>query len=145
MLGKPVHFHLHDGHPLSAFSPFGVPDHLSFLAEIPLNFEHRGRLTTPHMFGPAGLAQIAGKAIEVIGRERVSFTLEIHPTNERLSLGDVSPMFTHWVDKTNAEKMNHWLSVLSENHRLLKSSLAATPTGSLRGTPEELDRRKAVR
>src|SRR5262249_28945589 len=36
--GKPVHFHLHDGHPLSTFSPFGVADHLSFSAEIPLRF-----------------------------------------------------------------------------------------------------------
>ena len=26
-LGKPVHFHLHDAHPFSTFSPFGVSDH----------------------------------------------------------------------------------------------------------------------
>lgn len=30
-LGRPLHFHLHDGHPLSTFSQFGVSDHLSFL------------------------------------------------------------------------------------------------------------------
>src|SRR6185369_2272821 len=38
-LNKPLHFHLHDGHPLSTFSPFGVADHLGFLTEIPLAFE----------------------------------------------------------------------------------------------------------
>src|SRR6266404_3922463 len=42
-LGKPLHFHLHDGHPLSTFSPFGVSDHLSFFAQIPIEFEFRGR------------------------------------------------------------------------------------------------------
>src|SRR5262249_31046655 len=41
-IGKPVHFHMHDGHPLSKFSPFGVSDHLSFLVELPLHFEYRG-------------------------------------------------------------------------------------------------------
>lgn len=29
-LGKPVHFHLHDGHPSSPYSSYGVSDHLSF-------------------------------------------------------------------------------------------------------------------
>lgn len=29
-IGKPMHFHLHDGHPASTFSQFGVSDHLSF-------------------------------------------------------------------------------------------------------------------
>src|SRR5262249_25433279 len=30
LLGKPLHFHLHDGHPSSTFSAYGVSDHLSF-------------------------------------------------------------------------------------------------------------------
>jgi hypothetical protein len=118
-LGKPVHFHLHDGHPLSTFSSFGVSDHLSFLQEIPLGFEYRGRRTLPLMFGPAGLSQIVAKAIETIGSERISLTLEIHPTGDRLPLGDAAPLFGHWRDKTNAERMNHWLSLLSQNHNLL--------------------------
>src|SRR5436305_461690 len=61
-LGKPVHFHLHDAHPLSTFSPFGVSDHLSFLAEIPLRFDYPGRRSLPLMFGPPGLGRIVAKA-----------------------------------------------------------------------------------
>lgn len=127
-LGKPVHFHLHDGHPLSTFSPFGVSDHLSFLAAIPIGFEWRGERTVPLMFGPAGLARIVAQALQSIGGARVSFTLEIHPTNERLPLGDASGMFSHWRDKTNAEKMNHWLAVLEENHRLVRGKIAQAPS-----------------
>ena len=122
-LGKPAHFHLHDAHPLSTFSPFGVSDHLSFLTEIPLRFDYRGQRTMPLMFGPAGLGRIVAKAIEAIGR--VSFTLEIHPTADRLSLGDAAPLFGHWRDKTNAEQMNHWLSVLAQNHALLLEAIKA--------------------
>jgi hypothetical protein len=123
-LGKPVHFHLHDGHPLSTFSPFGVSDHLSFLMELPLHFEYRGRRSVPLMFGRAGLHQIAKKAVQTIGRERVSFTLEIHPGSGQLPLGDASPLFNHWLDKTNAERMNQWLSVLRENHSALLEGLS---------------------
>ena len=113
--GKAVHFHLHDGHPLSTFSPFGVSDHLSFLAEIPLPFEYHGRQFAPPMFGPSGLRRIVVKAFECIAPAPVSFTLEIHPTFERLPLGDAAPLFAHWTDKTNAEIMNHWLWTLSRN------------------------------
>ena len=83
----------------------------------------RGRRSTPLMFGPAGLGRLVAKAIEAIGR--VSFTLEIHPTGERLSLGDAAPLFGHWLDKTNAEQMNHWLSVLGRNHALLLEAIKA--------------------
>ena len=121
--GKPVHFHLHDAHPLSTFSPFGVSDHLSFLTEIPLRFDYRGRRSVPLMFGPAGLGRIVAKAIEVIGG--VSFSLEIHPPADRLALGDAAPLFEHWRDKTNAEQMNHWLSVLGRNHTLLLEGIKA--------------------
>ena len=129
-LGKPVHFHLHDGHPLSTFSPFGVSDHLSFLATIPIGFEWRGQRTVPLMFGPAGLAQIISQALKSIGGERVSFTLEIHPAAGQLPLGDASALFGHWRDKTNAEKMNHWLAVLAENHRLLRVAITAARSGA---------------
>jgi hypothetical protein len=122
-LGKPVHFHLHDCHPLSTFSPFGVSDHLSFLTRLPLRFEYRGQRSVPPMFGPDGLAHIVTQALTALGRERVSLTLEIHPTFERLPLGDAAPLFSHWVDTANAEKMNHWLSVLAQNHALLCDAL----------------------
>ena len=114
--GKSVHFHLHDGHPLSTFSPFGVSDHLSFLAEIPLPFAYQGRRFAPLMFGPRGLQRIVAKALEGLAPAPASFTLEIHPTFERLPLGDAAPLFAHWSDKTNAEMMNHWLWTLSRNH-----------------------------
>ena len=122
-LGKPVHFHLHDGHPLSTFSPFGVSDHLSFLTAIPVGFDWRGRRTLPLMFGPAGLAQIVSHALRINAGKLLSFTLEIHPTAGQLPLGDASTLFSHWRDKTNAQKMNHWLSVLGENHRLLRAAI----------------------
>jgi hypothetical protein len=124
-LGKPVHFHLHDGHPLSTFSPFGVSDHLSFLMEIPLAFEHRGRRSVPLMFGPAGLGKIVTHALKAIGAARVSFTLEIHPTFDRLPIVESAALFGHWRDKTNAEQMNHWLAVLQANHRLLQEGIIA--------------------
>jgi hypothetical protein len=74
------------------------------------------------MFGPAGLGRLVAKAIAAIGD--VSFTLEIHPTADRLPLGDdVVPLFGHWRDKTNAEQMNHWLSVLSLNHALMLEAM----------------------
>jgi hypothetical protein len=122
-LGKPVHFHLHDGHPLSTFSPHGVSDHLSFLIEMPLGFEYRCRRSVPLMFGRAGLQQIVRKAVQAIGREHASFTLEIHPVVGKLALGDATPLFNHWVDKTNAEQMNQWLAVLRDNHAVLLEAL----------------------
>lgn len=123
MLHKPVHFHLHDGHPLSTFSPFGVSDHLSFLIEMPLNFEYRGRRSVPLMYGLSGLQQIVRRAIQAIGRELVSFTLELHPGQGQLALRDAAPLFKHWADKTNAERMNQWLAVFRENHAALLEAL----------------------
>jgi hypothetical protein len=118
-LGKPLHFHLHDAHPLSTFSYFGVSDHLSFLAEISIGFEYRGNRSLPLMYGPEGLDQIAKTTFAAIGYQAASFTLEIHPTAEQLSLGDAAPLFSHWTDKSNAERMNHWLDVLRRNQELL--------------------------
>jgi hypothetical protein len=120
---KPIHFHLHDGHPLSTFSPFGVADHLSFFAEIPLNFEHRDRRTIPAMFGPEGLSKIVSRALKPDRSAPVSFTLEIHPTGERLALDQADPLFVHWTDKTHAEKVNHWLRLLSDNHCALSLAI----------------------
>lgn len=122
-LNKAVHFHLHDGHPLSIFSPFGVSDHLGFEVGIPINFEYHGRRTLPTMYGPAGLAKVVSRALELLGAKRLSFTLEIHPTGARLPLGDASALFQRWTDKTNAEQMNHWLALLARNHELLLQAI----------------------
>jgi hypothetical protein len=121
-MGKPLHFHLHDGHPLSTARPFGVSDHLSFLEEIPIPFEHHGGYSLPLMFGPSGLTALVSATLRSLGPYRVSFSLEIHPAEGRLALGDASPLFRHWVDKTNAERMNYWLTVLLQNHQLLKTA-----------------------
>lgn len=121
-LGKPLHFHLHDAHPLSTASPLGVSDHLSFLGEIPIPFEHEGRCALPLMFGLSGLAALVAAAIRPLGPERVTFSLEIHPVEGTLPLGQASALFLHWLDKTNAERMNYWLSVLLHNHQLLKQA-----------------------
>jgi hypothetical protein len=120
LMGKPLHFHLHDGHPLSTSSPFGVSDHLGFIDEIPIPFEYHGRYSVPLMFGPSGLTMLVSEALGLLGPDRVSFSLEIHPAEGRLALGDASHLFHHWVDTTNAERMNHWLWVLQQNHQLLK-------------------------
>lgn len=119
-LGKPLHFHLHDGHPLSTFSPFGVSDHLSFFAKIWIPFLYKGKKSVPPIFGPSGLAKIVNETFTLLCPALVSFTLEIHPTDGRLPLGDASDLFNHWTNKTNAEQMNFWLSILLKNHRLLQ-------------------------
>lgn len=122
-LKKPVHFHLHDGHPLSTFSPFGVSDHLSFLQEMPIPFEYHGNRSVPLMYGPSGLSKIVRTALESPGPELVTFTLEIHPVEGREELGNAAYLFDHWQDKGNAERMNFWLSELVRNQRLLLSFL----------------------
>jgi len=124
-LGKPVHFHLHDGHPASTFSPYGVSDHLSFLTEIPIPFEYEGRHALTPLFKPEGLAEIIRTAVASLGAEHCSFTLEIHNPEGRDPLDDASEMFRHWSDKTNAERMNHWLQVLRVNHELALAALDA--------------------
>lgn len=118
-LKKPVHFHLHDGHPLSTFSPFGVSDHLSFLSWIPAPFEHEGKTLFHPMFGPSGLSSVIGESLVLFGPERLTYTLEIHPPEGRLPLGDASHLFDHWSDKENAERMNYWLSILQANQMLV--------------------------
>ncbi len=121
-LGKPLHFHLHDGHPLAQASAFGTSDHLSFLDKIPIPFEFRDKRYLDPMFGPSGLSKIIRESLRLLGPGRTSFSLEIHPTEGRLPLGDVSFLFHHWMDKGNAERMNFWLSVLCENQKLVLKS-----------------------
>lgn len=121
-LGKPLHLHLHDAHPLSTFSAFGVSDHLSFLGRIPLPFEYKGRRHLKLMFGPFGLLKLISEALRVSGPEHATFSLEIHLAEGRLYLGNASYLFNHWVDKGNAERMNFWLSVIRMNHELVMKS-----------------------
>ena len=114
-LGKHVHFHLHDGHPLVP----GLRDHFSFLTRLPITFSYQGRRSLSMMYGPGGLASIVSAAIEECSPRGVSFTAEIHQVEGRLPLADAASLFPHWRDITNAERMNYWLSVLSENAMLI--------------------------
>ena len=119
-LGKPVHFHLHDGHPLIP----GLADHFSFLTRLPIPFSYQGRQSLSMMYGPGGLASIVSGAIEACRPRGVSFTLEIHQVEGRLPLADAARLFPHWRDTTNAERMNYWLAVLGENAMLIAQRLA---------------------
>ncbi len=122
-LGKPVHFHLHDGHPLVP----GLADHFSFLTRPPIPFSYEGRRSLSTLYGPGGLADIVSTAIGACRPRGVSFTIEVHQAEGRLPLGDAAPLFSHWKDTTNAERMNYWLNVLSENAMLISWSLADLP------------------
>jgi hypothetical protein len=119
VLGKPLHIHLHDGHPLSNLSPYAISDHLSFLSEISIPFDYEGRPSLPPMFGPAGLEAIAAESLRLLRPELISFMLEIHPTEGRIPLGHAENLFANWRDTLNAERMNFWLSILAQNRVLL--------------------------
>jgi len=121
--GSRIHMHLHDAHPLSHTSPLGVSDHLSFLSEVLIPFPFRDRMSLPPVFGPEGLRRIIDSTGRIAG-DMPTFSLEIHPEGERLGLGDASGIFGHWLDKGNAERTNHWLKLLAENHRLVRSSFS---------------------
>ena len=118
-LGKHVHFHLHDGHPLVS----GLPDHFTFLMRLPIPFSHEGRESLATLYGPAGLAAIVAAATEACGLDRLSFTLEIHQVEGRLPLGDAEGLFRHSPDTANAERMNNWLSVLGQNAMLVDEAI----------------------
>ena len=122
-LGKRLHFHLHDAHPLIP----GLADHFSFLLRLPVPFTCQGRRSLSMMYGPGGLASVLSAAIEVAAPQQLSFTLEIHQVEGRLPLADASPLFSHWTDTTNAERTNYWLSVLSENTLLVAQRIAELP------------------
>jgi hypothetical protein len=118
-LGKNVHFHLHDGHPLVG----GLADHFTFLMRLPVPFGYAGRQSLATLYGPGGLAAIVAAATDAIGLDRVSFTLEIHQAEGRLPVGDAEGLFRHWRDLTNAERMNYWLSVLAQNAMLVREAI----------------------
>ena len=127
-IDKAVHFHLHDGHPLTS----GIADHRGFLTRVPIPFSFRDRFSLPQLYGPRGLAEILEHAQRM--KAQPSYTLEIHQVEGRLPLRDAQPMFAHWIDLTNAERMNYWLAVLAENHALAVELLrTATLVGSRPG------------
>ncbi|MGL4553911.1 MAG: hypothetical protein ACRC33_22355, partial [Gemmataceae bacterium] len=123
-VGKPVHFHLHDGHPASTFNAFGVSDHLSFFAQIPLPFEHAGGRHLPLIHGPTGLKRILDAARAHLPPESLSLTVEVHPMEGRLDLGEHAGLFAHWGDRTNAERMNFYLDDLIRCARLVREAVA---------------------
>ncbi len=121
-LSKPIHFHLHDGHPLSTLSLFGVSDHLSFLQQIQIPFPHQGRQLLDGIYGPEGLNRIIHAALSGLPADKLSFTLELHPQPGRTPLERHADLFAHWTDKTNAERMNYWLDRLIENSTLVRNA-----------------------
>jgi hypothetical protein len=117
-LGRTVHHHLHDGHPLVP----GLPDHRSFLFRLPIPFVHVGRCSLDPLFGPAGLERILWAATSAAATP--SLTLEIHQAEGRLPLGDAAHLFRRWVDLTNAERQNHLLAVIADNYAIATAALA---------------------
>jgi hypothetical protein len=101
---------------------FGVCDHLSFFQQIPTPFSYRGAYVLPTIFGPLGLVKVVSAAQRTPSADGLSFTLEIHPPPGRRELGEYQHHFRHWRDLTNAERMNHWIDVLLQNHQLLQEA-----------------------
>ena len=100
-LGKRLHFHLHDAHPLIQ----GLSDHFSFLIRLPIPFSYQGRRSLSMMYGPGGLAAILSAAIEAGGLQQVSFTLEIHQVEgqapARRRVAALHPLERHHECRTN--------------------------------------------
>jgi hypothetical protein len=126
-IGKRVHYHLHDGHPLVQ----GLTDHFSFFTRFPVPFEVAGAYALPPLFGPVGLAAVLHQALSRSAGSP-SFTLEIHQVEGRLPLVAASELFGQWRDLTNAERMNYWLSVLADNHLLATTLLEQVGPGESR-------------
>lgn len=138
-IGKPLHFHLHDGHPLWTLNRYGVADHASFLERVVLPFEFQGQHCLPMMYGPRGLQAIVASALRWLAAAQVSFTVEVHPVEGRQPLAAFAPHFRHWRDTTNAERMNYWLTVLLRNARLTQeAALAALGAAPALGAPPPL-------
>ena len=123
-LKKPLHFHLHDGHPASTLSKYGVSDHLSFLQTIRIPFRHGGAQALRGMYGVNGLRDVVRLAQSLLPAEKLSFTIEVHPQEGRKPLGAQESLFNHWRDKTNAERMNYWIEMLLQNAMLVRDAFA---------------------
>ena len=142
-LRRPLHVHLHDAHPLSLLSRYGVSDHLSFLQSVPVAPVVYRAGVVPSMLGPRGLTEIVRRLTGDNGPDQVTFTLEIHPTNQgqRDPLGPHQELFGHWTDLAHAELTNAWLSTLGSNVALLRETWAklhSSPAGPSRPRPPEV-------
>ncbi len=113
-IGNYVHFHLHDGHPLSTFSPYGVRDHIPFFWEIPTYLSEVGAVGG--LYGVAGLRRILSLALANIAAEKLSLTLEIHPQPGLKELtAENLGYFSEWQDLINAKAMNFWMDLVIQN------------------------------
>jgi len=121
-LDKPLHFHLHDGHPLSTFSLFSVSDHLSFLQPIRLPFAYQGRHILDGIFGVNGLIQLVHTVMQQRPAEQLSFTVEMHPQEGHTPLKEYAQLFSHWRDTSQASHMNYWLDMLINNATLVRNA-----------------------
>ena len=134
-MGKPLHFHLHDGHLLSRhsvyFAEYGVRDHVSFHQPIPVPTWVSPSGQLPTLLGEAGLRRVLGAAFAHV--QSLSFTLEIHPTRARLRkpLGEHAPLFAQWTSIGRAEMMHHWLGVLVEEHAWVRRLCAELRQGNV--------------
>lgn len=124
-IGKPLHFHLHDGHPLSTLSRYGVSDHLSFYQEINLPFTppNAATPTSPLLFGPEGAQAIVETALAALPAENLSFTFEIHPQERQCDLGPYDYLFANWRDMRHAEQMMAWLEMLLRNLAIVRQTV----------------------
>ena len=118
-IGKAVHFHLHDGHPLVP----GLADHFSFLTRFPVPFRGCGRLRATPAVRPGRTGGRAGSG-RTKQRWRAGLIHPGDPSSGRppapgFGVGDLRP----WRDLTNAERMNYWLGVLADNHLLATTLL----------------------
>jgi hypothetical protein len=71
--------------------------------------------------GDDALREVARRSEKVQGAPYIyiEYAVGLNPTEGRPPLNDASYLFNHWRDKTNGERMNHWLSVLLQNHELV--------------------------
>ena len=76
------------------------------------------------IFGPLGLRREASAARQTPAGDVLSFTLEIHPPGGRSALAGYGHLFRHWRDLANAERMDDWIDVLLQNHRLIRDACA---------------------
>lgn len=119
----PLHIHMHNGHPLSTFSPYHVCDHLSFFWTIPLPCEYNGRRSVDGFYDLRRLEKLFGVLRDSGNLSRMNLMLEIHPQPGRRPLEEHSDLFAHWSDLTNAESMNYWLDLICQNAMIVRSLL----------------------
>jgi hypothetical protein len=106
--GKPLHIHLHEGHPLSTLSCWGVSDHLDFQTMISIQEKNGNAFLEPGIFGISGMADII-RTLSADAMPSVSVMIEIHPQPGAIPLGRYANIFSHWKDTFHAEQMNFWI------------------------------------